>query len=64
MLEKLTQRAIQRAERLRRDTIDRLAVRPLPPGVRAEPTEGGVRLSGRGLKRRMIDDAVLRNFTK
>lgn len=32
----------------------------LPPGIRAEATQDGVRLAGRGLRRRFAGDAALR----
>lgn len=31
-------------------------------GVSAEPVEGGIALTGKGLRRRMLDDPQLRNF--
>ncbi len=39
-----------------------MATASLPKGVSAEIVEEGIMLSGRGLKRRMIDDIKLRNF--
>ena len=48
----------RRAERLR----DQLSAADLPQGVRAERSGEGVTLIGRNLRRRMLDDARLRNF--
>lgn len=62
MLEKLTTRATALGEQAARRVIDRLAKCPTPPGVAVEPGTDGVVLSGRGLRRRMIDDPRLRNF--
>lgn len=39
-----------------------LMTQELPPGVGIERTEGGIRLTGRNLRRRIIDDPHLRNF--
>ena len=47
-----------RAEQLR----DQLTAANLPQGVRMERSDGGVILIGKNLRRRMLDDAVLRNF--
>ena len=62
MLEKLTVAGERRAAKAVTQTIIRLATTPTPPGVTAEPVEGGVLLSGRGLRRRMLGDPKLRNF--
>lgn len=43
-------------------TIARLTARATPKGIRIEALEDRLRLSGRGLKRRVIDDPALRNF--
>ena len=48
----------RRAEQLR----DQLMATDLPQGVRAERNGEGVTLIGRNLRRRMLDDAQLRNF--
>jgi len=45
-------------------TIAQLAETPAPPGVHVEAVEGGVTLSGRLLRRRMLADPQLRNFGK
>ncbi len=42
--------------------IDRLANTPPPPGVTVEATNGGVTLTGRRLRRRLLHDPQLRNF--
>ena len=62
MLERLTARAETRAEEKRRAAIARLAAQPLPPGVEAEPDAAGLIPSGRGLKLRLIRDAMLQRF--
>ena len=41
---------------------DRLMATDLPQGVRAERNGDGVTLVGKTLRRRMLDDAQLRNF--
>ncbi len=48
----------RRAEQLR----DQLSATDLPQGVRAERSEDGVTLVAKNLRRRMLDDAVLRSF--
>lgn len=62
MFERLQEAADRQADRLLMRVIHRLAKAEIPEGVNTEPLDDGVRLSGRGLKRRMIDDAQLRNF--
>lgn len=62
MFERLQAAADRKADRLLMRVIHRLAQTPLPNGVEAEPLDKAVRLSGHGLKRRMIDDPQLRNF--
>lgn len=59
MLERLMAWAEARAEQKRRDVIARLAEQPRPPGVTAEPDAAGLILSGRGLKLRLIRDAMM-----
>ncbi|WP_430444102.1 hypothetical protein [Sphingorhabdus contaminans] len=44
--------------------IAKLSETPVPAGVHVEATEGGVLLSGRHLRRRMLGDPQLRNFGK
>lgn len=41
---------------------DQLMATKLPPGVRAERSSDGVTLVAKNLRRRMLDDAQLRNF--
>ena len=41
---------------------DRLMVADLPQGVRAERSDEGVTFVAKNLRRRMLDDAQLRNF--
>jgi hypothetical protein len=56
MFEGLGRRAAQSAEKLAAEKADRLAGRMqsgLPAGIRAERVAEGVRLSGRGLRRRL-----------
>jgi hypothetical protein len=62
MFEKLQAAADRRADRLLLHVIARLAARPVPPDVEVKALADGVELSGKRLKRRMIDDADLRNF--
>lgn len=64
MLEKLTVAAERRATSAVTQTINRIAIKPTPPGIAAEPTDGGVILSGKGLRRRMLSNPNLRNFTR
>lgn len=62
MLERLQAAASKRADRMLMRIIRRLASRPVPPGVEVKSLPDGVELSGKRLKRRMIDDPNLRNF--
>ena len=62
MFERLQAAAEKRADRLLMRVIARLAARPVPPDVEVKASADGVELTGRRLKRRMIDDADLRNF--
>ena len=62
MLEKLFPAAERRADQAVKRQIDRLAQTPTPPGVTAEPIEGGIALTGKRLRRRLINDPQLRNF--
>lgn len=62
MLERLVTHGARRAEALRRRVIARLAASATPPGLTAEAAEGGVRLSGRRLKMRLIREPQLRMF--
>lgn len=63
MFEWLEARARRRAQEraaARREELARRFSGALPPGVRAEAVEEGVRLSGRGLRRRFARDTALR----
>ena len=62
MFERLQDAANKRADRLLMRLIRHLAARPVPPGVEVKALPDGVELSGKRLKRRMIDDPHLRNF--
>lgn len=62
MFENLIVAAEARAAKAVARQIDRLAQTPTTPGVTAEPIDGGVALSGKRLRRRMLDDPSLRNF--
>jgi hypothetical protein len=62
MLDRLQAAASKQADRMLMRVIRRLAARPVPPGVEIKALPDGVELSGKRLKRRMIDDANLRNF--
>ena len=64
MFEKLTNPGDRLAADAVAQTITRLANTPTPIGVAAEAIEGGVSLTGKGLRRRMIDNPQLRNFGK
>ena len=64
MFEKLTNAGERRANYAVAQTITRLANTPTPIGVTAEAIEGGVAVTGKGLRRRMIDNPQLRNFGK
>ena len=60
MMERLLKRGQQIADARAGVIADALAARQLPPGVRGERTSNGVTFSGRGLRRRYISDAALR----
>ena len=62
MFERLQDAANKRADRLLMRLIRHLAARPVPSGVEVKALPDGVELSGKRLKRRMIDDPHLRNF--
>ena len=62
MFERLQEAANKRVDRLLMRLIRHLAARPVPPGVEVKALPDGVELSGKRLKRRMIDDPQLRNF--
>jgi anthranilate phosphoribosyltransferase len=63
IFEALAARMRQMAERraaARRDALAAALAGALPAGIEAEAVEEGVRLAGRGLKRRFARDAALR----
>lgn len=62
MFERLQAAASRQADHFLMRVIQRLAARPVPPGVDVKALPGGIALSGKRLKRRMIDDAALRNL--
>lgn len=62
MFERLQAAANRQADRMLMRVIRRLAFRPVPPGVEIKALPDGVELSGKRLKRRMINDPALRNF--
>jgi hypothetical protein len=61
--ERLAKQADAIAIRAADDARDRLlAAATVPPGVTARSMEGGIVLSGKRLRRRMIADPNVRNF--
>ena len=64
MFEKLAKATDQRAARIVKHTIERLAGTAALPGVQIHATDDGIVLSGRNLRRRMLADPQLRNFGK
>lgn len=62
MLEKLILAGDACAANAVAEQIKRLAQNPTPPGITAEPIHNGVALTGKRLRRRMLDDPQLRNF--
>lgn len=62
MFERLTARGAALGAEAAQQIGDNLLSAPLPSDVHAEPVGGGVRLSGRRLRRRWVDDTRLRNF--
>lgn len=62
MLEKLIPAAERRAGQAVERQIERLAQSSPPPGVTVEPFDGGIRLTGKRIRRRLITDPQLRNF--
>ncbi len=59
---RLSVRADRAGEKRIAAIINRAAAKFTPKGLRAEALEDGLRLSGRGLKRRMIADPGIRNW--
>lgn len=64
MLEKLAKAGDTIAADAVTRAIAKLSETPAPAGVHVEAMEGGVLLSGRRLRRRMLGDPQLRNFGK
>lgn len=64
MLEKLTPIAARRADLAVKRHIDRLAQKQTPPGVTATAIDSGVALTGKHLRRRILQDPQLRNFAQ
>lgn len=62
MFERLSARAVLLCERRVVRIIAGLAAIPLPPGIASEASEQGLRLSGRRLRRRLIESAAVRSF--
>jgi hypothetical protein len=62
MLDRLMQHSDHLARRAVRGAVDRLAAKGAPGGVQIERTETGLRVSGRGLRRRIIENPLFRNF--
>jgi hypothetical protein len=64
-LERLLQRAENGGRRAADDARNRILRRAeLPAGITASAIEGGIVLSGKRLRRRIIEDPKLRNFTR
>lgn len=64
MFERLTEAADHIADRALVRIIRRMAARVPPKGVELESLPDGIVLKGRRLKRRMIDNAMIRNFLR
>jgi hypothetical protein len=62
MLERLKAAADRQADRLLMRVIRRIASRPVPPDVEVKTLPDGVLYEGKRLKRRMIEDANLRDL--
>lgn len=60
--ERIAQKADEIGARAAAQHSESLCATALPIGVRAEPVDGGVRLSGKRLRLRMLTDPLLRNF--
>jgi len=60
--DRIAQKADEIGARAAARHIETLGATALPIGVRAECVEGGVRLSGKRLRLRMLTDPLLRNF--
>lgn len=62
MFDRLKAAADHMADRALMRVIERMAANTPPNGVELEPRSDGLLLKGRRLKRRMIDNPLLRNF--
>jgi hypothetical protein len=62
MLERLTIAAEHSAAEAVARQIDHLAQTPTPSGVTVEVKDGGIALTGKRLRYRMLTDPSLRNF--
>jgi hypothetical protein len=58
----LEQRAGEIGARAAAQHCEILGATAPPPGVGVECVDGGIRLSGKRLRRRMLDEPILRNF--
>jgi hypothetical protein len=62
MLDRLKARADGLARDAVRQAVERLAALGAPDGVTIESNDRGIKLSGKQLRRRMIDNPLIRNF--
>lgn len=62
MFERMIAKARALAAQKRNAQIARLAQLTPPPGITVAPTEDGIVLSGKRLRRRFITDPALRSF--
>jgi hypothetical protein len=62
MFENLVTAADRRAAAAIKRQIDRLRQTPVPPGVMSEANDVGITLTGKRLRRRLLNDPNLRNF--
>lgn len=62
--DRIAQKAHEIGARAAAQHCERLCATPLPNGVRAECVDGGVQLSGKCLRLRMLNDPLLRNFAR
>lgn len=58
----LVQRVGEIGARAAVEHCERLGATAPPPGVHVERVDGGIRLSGKRLRRRMLHEPLLRNF--
>jgi hypothetical protein len=62
MFERLLDRAAQLSETAARRAIKRLGTRQPPDGVTIMSDDAAIRMSGKQLRRQMIDNPLLRNL--